>query len=129
MVKTLDCGITPALVFHGSLSMSLQVSTTLLSILTDLNNALIWMVSARALISKSSCPFGDCTERINYHWYHRHFHVPRFFQFSSNVQVLFSLFTNFQFYPLVRQNGQVHCSSGLLFLLAITWCGRLAVIR
>ena len=33
-----------------------QVSTNLLSILTDLNNAGVWMVLTRPLISKSSSP-------------------------------------------------------------------------
>ena len=45
--------------FHWSLSdcKSPQVSMTLLSILVDLYNAVVWMVSARPLISKSSSPF------------------------------------------------------------------------
>ena len=47
------------MVFHWSLSDSKfsQVTRTLLSILTDLNNVVIWMVSTRPLISKSSSPF------------------------------------------------------------------------
>ena len=47
------------MVFYWSLSdsKSHQVSRTLLSILTDLNNAVVWMVSTRPLISKSSSPF------------------------------------------------------------------------
>ena len=46
------------MVFHWILSdsNSPQISRTLLSILTDLNNALVWMVST-SLISKSSSPF------------------------------------------------------------------------
>ena len=46
---------TPALA-SGSLSdcMSPQVSRTLLSILTDLNNTLVWMVSILPLISNSN---------------------------------------------------------------------------
>ena len=46
-------------VFHWSLSdsKSPQVSRTLLSILADLNNSLVWMVSTRPLISKSPSPF------------------------------------------------------------------------
>ena len=46
------------MVFHWNLSdKSPQVSRTLLSIMADLNNAVIWMVSTRLLISKfsSSC--------------------------------------------------------------------------
>ena len=46
-------------VFHWSLSdsKSPQVSWTLLSILADLNNAVVWMVSPSPLISKSSSLF------------------------------------------------------------------------
>ena len=46
------------MVFHCSLSdgKSLQVFRTLLSILADLNDAIVWMVSTSALISKSSIP-------------------------------------------------------------------------
>ena len=47
--------------FHWSLSNSKspQVSRTLLSILTDLNNAVVWMVSTRSPTSKSSNPFNN----------------------------------------------------------------------
>ena len=47
------------MVFHWSLgdSKSPQVSRTLLGILADLNNAVVWMVSIRPLISKSSSLF------------------------------------------------------------------------
>ncbi len=45
--------------FYWSLSVnkSLQVSRTLLSILADLNNAVVWMVTTPPLISKSPFPF------------------------------------------------------------------------
>ena len=47
------------MVAHCSLSdsNSPHVSGTLLSILTVLNNAVVWMVSTRPLILKSSNPF------------------------------------------------------------------------
>ena len=47
------------MVFHKSRieSKSSQVSWTLLSILADLNNTVVWMVSTRPLISKSSSHF------------------------------------------------------------------------
>ena len=47
------------MVFYWCLSdsMSPQVSWTLLSILADLNNVVVWMVSSRPLFSKSSSPF------------------------------------------------------------------------
>ena len=41
----------------NSESKSTQFSRTLLSILADFNNAVVWMVSTRPLISKSSSPF------------------------------------------------------------------------
>ena len=49
------------MVFHWSLSdsKSPQISTTLLSILAVLNNAVVWMVSTRPPTSKSSSPFSN----------------------------------------------------------------------
>ena len=49
------------MVFDRSLSVSksLQVSRTLLSIVAVLNNAVVWMVSTRPPISKSSRPFNN----------------------------------------------------------------------
>ena len=47
------------MVFHWSFCnrKSSQVSRTVLSILANLSNAVVWMVSTLPLISKSSCPF------------------------------------------------------------------------
>ena len=47
------------MVFHWILSdsKSPQVYRTLLSILAVLNHAIVWMVSTRPIISKSSSPF------------------------------------------------------------------------
>ena len=47
------------MVFHCSLSdsKSLQVCWTLLTILADVSNVIVWMVSTRPLIFKSSCYF------------------------------------------------------------------------
>ena len=49
------------MVFHWSLSDSKfpQIFRTLLSILADVNNIVVWMVSTRPLISKSSSPFNN----------------------------------------------------------------------
>ena len=96
-------------------SKSLQVSRTLLSILSDINNAVVWMVSTCPLISKSSSP---CTNPL--------VTVPRapitigiivtlmfhslfFFQFLRKVQVLIFFFVFFQFYRglLGRQSLQL----------------------
>ena len=53
------------MVFHLSLSdtMFLHVSRTLLSILADHNNAVVWVVSTRPPISKSFC-FLIVVERV-----------------------------------------------------------------
>ena len=61
------CFLTPLRVFPTSLSRwflieisvtaNLLVSRTLLSILADLNNVVVWIVSTRPLISQSSSPF------------------------------------------------------------------------
>ena len=123
------------MVFYWSLSdsKSPQLSWTLLSILAEFNNAVVWMVSSHPLISQSSSPstnpFGDCTECTNYDWYHHHFHVPHFLQLSCKVQVFISLFAFFQFYFVVCQDGKVHYSAGPLFLLIITRSGYLAKIK
>ena len=72
-------------VFYRSLrySKSSQVSRTLLSILADLNNVVVWMVSILPLISTSSSLFykacGDHSKHTNYNCYHDHPHVPEFF--------------------------------------------------
>ena len=76
-------------VFHSALSEGFllksewqQVSRTLLSIQADLNNAVVWMVFTSPFIYKSSklCinPLVT-TKSTNHNWYHRHLHVPQFF--------------------------------------------------
>ena len=111
-----------------------QVAKTLLGILTDLNSAVVWMVSTLALISKYSSPFiipfGECTEHNDYNWYDRHFHVPQFFQLSSKVLVLISLFAFFHFYSVICRDSKIHNSAGSLFGgWTITRCGRLIEIK
>ena len=135
------------MVFPKSLrdSKSPQVSRTLLSILADLNIAAVYMVSTRLLISKS---FNPCTNlmvtepkvpitieiTITFMFH-------GFFQFSSKVKVLISLFAFFQFNPVVKWNGKIYNPVSFLFslflvfffffflLLTISWSGRLAEIR
>ena len=98
------------------------------------------MVATRPLISKSSSPIiNPCvtvpTDRTNYNWYHRHFLLPWFFQFSSKVYVLIFLFDFFQFYLAISRNGKIYNSAGSLFFsffffsLAITRSVRLAEIK
>ena len=122
------------MVFLWSLSdcKSPQVSRTLLSILADLNNSVVWTVSSRPVIYKSS---GPCTNHL--------VTVPRapitigiivtfmfhFFLFSSKVEVLILLFAFFQIYYVVCGDSIVHNSSSLSFLLIIIRSGLLAEIR
>ena len=111
------------MVFYWILSDSkyYQVSRTLLSILTDLNNVVIGTVSTRPLISKSSCSYikllstvtsASITFGITVTFMFRSLF---FFSFSRKVLVLISLFTFFQFYCVVTRNSKVHYSAGSLF--------------
>ena len=109
------------MIFHLSLSdsKSPQVPRTLLSILADLNNAAVWMVSTRTVISKS---FSYCMNPL--------ITVTRtpiiidiiitcmflsFFQFLSKVGVFIFLFTFFQFYSVVSRDSKVYNSVSSLF--------------
>ena len=126
------------MVSHTSFSdsKSPQLSRTLLSILVDLNNAVVWMFSTRPHSSKSSSlctnsllKLPRATIPIG------HFHVPQFFQSSSNVQVLIPLLAFFKFSSVVDRDNKVHNSASSLFfflfffLLTVTRSGRLAEIR
>ena len=51
------------MVSHWSLKCS-QISRTRLGILADVNCSVVWMVSARPRISKSSCPFASPSVNI-----------------------------------------------------------------
>ena len=113
-----------------------QISWTLLRIQPDLNDIIVWMVSTRPLIFKSSGPFtkpfginpsAPTTIGISIT-----FMLHRLFFSSLGISwYLFLLFPSFYFYLVVRRDGQVHnlaCSLFLL-LLTITRTGRMAEIR
>ena len=121
--------------FHWGLSdsKSPQVSRTLLSILAVFSNAVVWMVSTRPPTSKSSRPFNNPLGT-----------VPKapimigiivtfmFFQFSSKVKVLISLFIFFQFYSVVCRDSKVDNLADFLFFffsLFIIRSGRRTEIR
>ena len=100
------------MVFHRSLSdsKSPQVSRTLLSILTVLNNAVVWMVSTRPPTSKSSSPFSNPLVTIP--------KVPitigiivtlMFHSFSNSLarSGTYPYFTFFQFYSVVSRDSKV----------------------
>ena len=134
--------VTPFRVFHtsvcrlfltgvwvtASLFKSLQVSKTLLSILVDLNNAVVWMVSTRPLISNSSIFF-----LLILGWLYRA-HQLQLVSSSLSCSIVFfsslarsmylSIFSlSFSFYPVVSRKGKVNYSAGSLFLWTIIRCG------
>ena len=113
-----------------------QVSRILLSILAVFNYAVVWMVSPWPPTSKSSRPFNNPLVTvpkapitigiIDTFIFHS------FFQFSSTVEVLISLFTFFQFYSVVSLDSKVHNFAdflSFLLLLIIIRSGLLAEIR
>ena len=100
---------------------------------SDLSNV-VWIVSTRLLISKSSIPCTSplvtvrtvvitigITVTFMFH---------SFFQSPSKVQVLILLFAFFQFYSVVSWDSKVHNSASFLsdFLLSIIRSDRLAII-
>ena len=121
------------MVFHWSDGNFPQVSRTFPSILAVLDNAVVWMIFVRPPISKLSStftkPLGIVTSAPITIVITVTSMFRSFFQFSSKVEVLITLFPFFQFYPVVSRNGKVHNSEGSLLLLTITRSGRLAEIR
>ena len=123
------------MVFNWILSDSkfLQVSRTLLGILAELNNVIVWMVSTRPLISKFSNPFdyasvtvarASITIGINVTFMFHCFcfvFIFFFFQFSSKVQVLIFLFDFFQFYSVVSPDSKIHNFASSLFFYYKVW--------
>ena len=91
------------MVFHWSLSdsKSPQVSRTLLSILTDLNNDICkldgFCLSYFQVLQFLYQSFGDCIKSTNYKWYHRNFHVPQFFNSRTKSRSLFFFIVYFSF--------------------------------
>ena len=112
-----------------------QVSRTLLNILADLNNTVVWIVSTRPLISKSSSYFTKpfvivarvpTTNVITVTFMFHSFSIPLKYKYLD----LF-LFAFFQFYSVVSRESKVHSSASsiVLLLLFIIRCGCLAEIR
>ena len=98
------------MIFHWSLSdsKSPQISRTILRILTDLNNAIVYMVSHSPLIFKSSNSFTKPLGTV----VSPSFSYPLDF-FSPLVHI--SFFAFFSSYSVVCWDGKVHCPVGSLF--------------
>ena len=120
------------MVFHWSLSdsKSPQFLRTLLGILADLNNAVVWMVSL-VLLFPSPCtsplvtvPKAPITTNINVT-----FMFHSFFQFPSKFEVFIPLFIFFQFFSVVSRDSKFHNFASSLFLLIIIRSSRLAEIK
>ena len=99
-----------------------QVSRTLLSILANLNNAVVWMVSAHPPHSKSleifpSTPIITGTTVI--------FMYHSFFSSLVRFKYLSLFLFSWIFYSVVHLDGKVHYSAGPLFLGIITSSGDL----
>ena len=114
------------MVFHWILSdyKSPQITRTLLSILTVLNNVVVWMVSTHPPTFKPfnshlvTIPNAPITIGIIITFM---FHSCFFFQFPSKVRVFILLFTFFQFYSVVSRYSKVdNFASSLFFFFLIT---------
>ena len=109
------------MVFHWSLSdtKSLKVFRTLLSIVADLNNAGVWMVSTRPLISKPSCPFINPSVIVPRapipFGINLTFIFHSFFLFPCKDEVCILLFTFFQFFFEFSRDSKVYDSATSLF--------------
>ena len=96
--------------------------------MTDVSNAVVWMVSSHLLISKSSSPCIKTLVTVPNEPMTIGITVIFMFHSFSVLKVLISLFAFLQFYLEVSRNGKVHPST-LFFLLTIIRTGRLAHIR
>ena len=123
------------MVFYWSLSnsKSLQVSRTLLSILADLNNVVVWIVSTRPLFSKSSSPFInhlvtvprapitiDITVTFMFHSFFNSLARSKYLSFFSH---------SFNFTLRSARTAKSTILQVLLFLLIIIRSGRLTEIK
>ena len=89
-------------------SKSPEVSRTLLSILADFDNAVVWIVSTPPLISKSSSPCNNALVTVPSASITIGITVTfMFHSFSVLYQGLGTLFAFFQVYSIVGRNGKV----------------------
>ena len=107
-------------------SKSLQVCWTFLSILADINKAVVFMFSTRPIFSSPyinslvTVPSASIIIGITVT-----FMFLSFFQFSCKVKVFILLYTFFQYYSMVSRYSKVHNSAISLFCLlwlgAVVW--------
>ena len=111
------------MIFHWSLNdnKSPQVSRTLLSILTVLNNVVVSMVSTRPPISKSFSPFSKPLVTVPNALITIGIIVTcmfhGFFNSLAKVEALILLFTFFQFYSVVSRDSKVDNIANSLFFI------------
>ena len=105
------------MVFHWSTSdsKSPQVSRSLLKILADLSNSVVWMVFPRSVISKFPSLYTKYLVTIPSAPIKIGITVTFMFHSSLVRSRYVSLFVFFQFYPVVSRNSIVHSSAGSLF--------------
>ena len=125
------------MLLHWSLrdSKSPQVSRTLLSILANLNNMVIWMVSIWPLISKSSSPFTKHLVTVPSTPITIGFTVT--FMFHCFLEVLWQGLRTYLSFPLrllllrgpLVMQSPLFCKFSFFFLLIITRSVRPAEIR
>ena len=108
----------------ASLHKSPQVSRTLLSILAVFNNAVVWMVSTRPPISKSSRPFNNPSVTV------QKSPVTIAFFFNSLARSRYLLFFSYYFSFILWSAGTAKSTIlQIFFLLIIIRSGFLAEIR
>ena len=107
-----------------------QLFRTLLSILDDLNIAVVSMVFTRSLISKSSSPcnnlwllYSECKLQLVSP------SLPCFIVFLDSLASTYLSFAFLLLYPVISQKRKVHNSAGSLFLLTLTRSCCLAEIK
>ena len=125
------------MVFHWSLSESKspQVSWTPLSILVDLNNAVVWMVATCPLISMSSSPctkplvivpYTPITVGVTFTFM---FHSFFFSSLARSMHLSLSYFSPVLSYGQSKRHNPLFVKFSFFLSLTMTWSGCLAEIR
>ena len=124
------------MVFHRSLNYnkSPPVSRTLLGILADFNNAIVWIVSTCLFISNPPVlyqSFGDCTKSTNYNSCNGHFQGTQFLKNFPRFtyKYFFSLSFNFIQWSAGTAASMILQVLFFFFFLIIIRSGRLVEIR